>query len=550
LRAQLERAAAAARTRWSLVIALALLVPAALAAPAGTALDLRSVPSAEGEEAAMLRIINRDVVLLRARVGGLTPQQRVQRTQQRLRELPPSAIDQPLGALPSSFGSTEGVTIVVGERPLFSLVPADVEPESKQDLDALVRQTLARLEQVRIAWHKVHDGERLLRGAIRAAIATVLFGALVWLTYRGSRVLVAWMEKKRDILAARFPYVDWREFLARLAVGSMVLIQWLVLVSLVYAWLYAVLGGFDLTAPLAEKMHDWLIEKLIWIGDGLLDSLPGFATVAIVLLITRAIADLVRYFFEAVRKGRLRLRLFHRETAVATQRICTLAVWALGISVAYPYLPGSSTEAFKGISVLLGLTLTLGSAGLITQAMSGLVVIYSRSLARGDFVDINGVQGVVTEMNTLATKVVNVQNEEFTIPNSVVVSSPIRNYSKLEGSLGTLLTTKVTIGYDAPWRQVHAMLIDAALATPGVRTTPAPYVYQRALSDFYVEYELFASIDEAWRRVPILSDLHASILDAFNRHGVQILSPHYLGQPQRPVVIPEDRWFAAPARKP
>ena len=498
----------------------------------------------------MLRIINRDVVLLRARVGGLTPQQRVQRTQQRLRELPPSAIDQPLGALPSSFGSTEGVTIVVGERPLFSLVPADVEPESKQDLDALVRQTLERLEQVRIAWHKVHDGERLLRGAIRAAIATLLFGALVWLTYRGSRALVAWMEKKRDILAARFPYVDWREFLARLAVGSMVLVQWLVLVSLVYAWLYAVLGGFDLTAPLAEKMHAWLIEKLLWIGDGLIESLPGFATVAIVLLITRAIADLVRYFFEAVRKGRLRLRLFHRETAVATQRICTLAVWALGISVAYPYLPGSNTEAFKGISVLLGLTLTLGSAGLITQAMSGLVVIYSRSLAKGDFVDINGVQGVVTEMNTLATKVVNVQNEEFTIPNSVVVSSPIRNYSKLEGSLGTLLTTKVTIGYDAPWRQVHAMLIEAALATPGVRNTPAPYVYQRALSDFYVEYELFASIDEAWRRVPILSDLHASILDAFNRHGVQILSPHYLGQPARPVVVPEERWFATPARKP
>ena len=510
----------------------------------------RTAPAADGEEPAMLRILNRDVVLLRARVGGLPPRLRVQRTQQRLRELPPAAIDQPLGALPSTFGSIEGVTIVVGERPLFSLVPADVDPESKEDLDALVRQTLARLEQVRIAWHELHDGERLLRGAIRAAIATLLFGVLVWLTYRLGSVVVVWMEKKRDILAARFSYVDWREFLARLAVASMVLVQWLVLAALVYAWLYAVLGGFDVTSPLAERLHEWLIDKLAWLGDGLLDSLPGLATVLIVLVISRAIADVVRYFFDAVQKGRIRLGMFHPETAAATRRICTLVVWALGISIAYPYLPGSNTEAFKGISVLLGLVLTLGSAGLITQVMSGLVIVYSRSLVKGDFVDINGVQGVVTEMGALAIKVVNVQNEEVTIPNSVVVTSPIRNYSKLDTTLGTLVTTKVTIGYDAPWRQVHALLIGAALKTTGVRESPNPYVYQRSLSDFYVEYELFASIDEPWRRVPVLSELHANILDEFNQHGVQIMSPHYLGQPTKSVVVPEDRWFAEPARKP
>jgi small-conductance mechanosensitive channel len=272
--------------------------------------------------------------------------------------------------------------------------------------------------------------------------------------------------------------------------------------------------------------------------------------VAIVLFLTRAVVDLIRYFFEAVQKGRLRLRIFHPETAAATRRILTLVAWGLGISIAYPFVPGSSTDAFKGISVLVGLMLTLGSAGLITQAMSGLVVVYSRSLRKGDFVDINGVQGVVTEVAALAAKVVNVNNEEVTIPYSVVVASPIRNYSKLAGSQGTLITTKVTIGYDAPWRQVHAMLIEAARKTLGVRETPAPYVYQRALSDFYVEYELFASIDEPSRRVPVLSALHASILDEFNRHGVQIMSPHYLGQPSSAVVIPEQRWFAAPAREP
>ena len=130
------------------------------------------------------------------------------------------------------------------------------------------------------------------------------------------------------------------------------------------------------------------------------------------------------------------------------------------------------------------------------------------------------------------------------------MSSPIRNFSKLGARQGTLLTTRVTLGYEVPWRQAHALLLGAARKTAEIRDVPAPYVYQRALSDFYVEYELFASIDEPARRIPVLSALHASILDEFNQHGVQIMSPHYLGQPQQPLVVPEERWYAQPARKP
>jgi small-conductance mechanosensitive channel len=175
------------------------------------------------------------------------------------------------------------------------------------------------------------------------------------------------------------------------------------------------------------------------------------------------------------------------------------------------------------------------------------VIVYSRALRTGDFVRIGDVEGVVSEVASLATKVVNVRNEEITIPNSVLISTPIHNYSKLAGSEGTLLTCKVTIGYDAPWRQVHAMLIAAANKTPSVRRTPSPYVYQRALSDFYVEYELFVHIDNARDRVPILSALHASIQDEFNANGVQIMSPHFFSQPDQPVVVPRTQWFEPPA---
>ncbi len=541
----------AMRKQWRAALSGAVLALLALPASAGDAPGpVRAATQENADEPAMLRVLNRDVVMLRAHVSGLTPQQRVQNTVLRLRALPPTAIDEPLGALPTTVGDAKGMTLVVGERPLFALVEGDLDPEGRQNLDALVKQSLARLEEIRVAWHELHDGRRLVIGTVRTAVATLVLGFLIWITYYAGRLAVVWMEKKRDVLAARFPYVDWREFLARLTVGTMQLAQWLVLAALGYAWVYFVLDSFDLTSPLAGTLGQWLAEKVEWLGEGILESLPGLATAAIVLVLTRAVVDLIRYFFEAVRTNRLRILLFHPETADATQRIFTILAWALGISVAYPLLPGSSSNAFKGISVLLGVMVTLGSSGLITQMMSGLVVVYSRSLHKGNFVDINGVQGVVTEVGALAIKVVNVNNEEVTIPNSVIVSNPIRNYSKLGGSEGTLLTTKVTIGYDAPWRQVQALLTGAAHKTAGVRRTPAPYVYQRALSDFFVEYELFASIDDPLQRIPLLSALHASILDEFNAHGVQIMSPHFVLQPRQAVLVGKDDAYAAPAEPP
>ncbi|HET9208108.1 MAG TPA: mechanosensitive ion channel domain-containing protein [Burkholderiaceae bacterium] len=499
---------------------------------------------------ATLRLLNREVVTLRVRIAGNTPQARVERAKERLKEMPPTAIRDPIQTVSVSLGDIKGVQFVLGDRLMFSLAEGDVDPEANQPFDALVSQTQARLEQVRTAWHETNDHRYLLQGAVRSGVATVLLAVLIWISYRASRVAVERMEKWRDRLAARFPYVDWREFLARLAVGSMQLVQWSVLLALIYWWAFFVLGSFAATAPIARSLGAWLREKIEWIADGTLHSLPGLATVAVVLLLTRAIVYVLGYFFEAVHQGRLRLSLFHPETVSATRRIFEVLIWGLGVAAAYPYLPGASSDAFKGVSVLIGLMITVGSAGLITQAMSGLVIVYSRSLRKGDFVDINGVQGVVTEVASLATKVVDVRNEEITIPNAVVIASPIRNYTKLGATQGTLLTTEVTIGYDTPWRQVHALLIGAARKTEGVRAAPEPYVFQRALSDFYVKYELFASIDQAAQRIPILSALHASILDEFNAHGVQIMSPHFLAQPDKPVVVPGDQWYAAPARRP
>lgn len=519
------------------------------AASAPAAAPRLVVPPVPAVEPATLRLLNRDIATFRSAIAGAAPDKRVEHARQRFRELPESAVDLPLRAVPFEFEASAGVQFMLGDIPLFAVFEGDVDAANRQTLELLSRQTLQRLEDARKAWHATRDRPLLLLGLAKAAAGTAVLLLLAWVAQRGIRRVVRWLEEQRDRLAASRSGVDWRELLARLVIGTINLVQWLLLGVLGYAWLQYLLASFVATQPLSERLGDWFWGKLTWVVDGAIGSVPGIATVIVVLLLTRALADVLGYFFGAVQQGRLQLPMLHRETTTATRRIVTLIVWGLGIAIAYPYLPGSSSEAFKGLSVLFGVMISLGSAGLVTQAMSGLVVIYARALRKGDFVDINGVQGVVTEVASLAIKLVNVRNVEITIPNSVIVSSPIHNYSKLAGTQGTLLTTTITIGYDTPWRQVHALLEEAARRTPGVRSAPAPYVFQRALGDFYVEYELFVSIDRAIERIPIQSALHAAILDAFNEHGVQIMSPHFRSQPDQPVLVPKSDFYRAPARR-
>jgi small-conductance mechanosensitive channel len=211
-------------------------------------------------------------------------------------------------------------------------------------------------------------------------------------------------------------------------------------------------------------------------------------------------------------------------------------VWLITIAAAYPYLPGSGSEAFKGMSLVVGLGLSLGSTGIVAQAMSGLVVIYSRALSRGDCVRIGETEGVVTEVHLLSTRLFTIQGEEVTIPNTVVVNGAVTNFGRARSGQGALVSTKVSIGYDAPWRQVHALLLQAAKETTGLRAEPAPYVLQRGLDDFYVQYELIAAVEKPVDRPLVASALHARIQDAFNTAGVQIMSPHFVLQPRNPVL--------------
>jgi small-conductance mechanosensitive channel len=261
--------------------------------------------------------------------------------------------------------------------------------------------------------------------------------------------------------------------------------------------------------------------------------------VVVIFSITRLVSRLASLLFDSVERGQIKMRGVHPDTADATRRIATVLLWIFGIALAYPYIPGSNSEAFKGISVLVGLMVSMGSSGVINQAMSGLVVVFSRALKAGEYVCVGEFEGTVTEVGGLSTKIRTPRNEEINIPNALLVSSTTKNYSRLAKERGVMVFATVAIGYMAPWRRVHELLIEAARRTNGLRRDPAPFVRQSSLSSFYVEYAINAYLERPDSRIETLSNLHANIQDTFNDAAIQIMTPAFESQPEEPVLAPK-----------
>jgi small-conductance mechanosensitive channel len=262
--------------------------------------------------------------------------------------------------------------------------------------------------------------------------------------------------------------------------------------------------------------------------------------IALILLLARLIARLASLLFDAAESGRISLPGVFPETARPTRRIVVAISYVFALVACYPYLPGSGSDAFKGMTVLIGLMISLGGSGVINQAMSGLVLMYTRAHQVGDYVRIGETEGVVTALDMLATKIRTSKREEVTIPNSVVLGTATKNFTRLAGKDGVILHTAVTIGYSAPWRKVHELLIAAANRTAGLKKQPPAFVVQTALSDFYVEYQLNAHLEQPETRMAVLGTLHSNIQDTFNEAGVAIVSPHYEVDPPDPMPPAEN----------
>ena len=497
-------------------------------------------------EEATLEFNFRPIVTFRTLFLGATPAARAKRSLARLNQLTAQQMAQPVVRTPFALEEIKGIGLSVGDVMVFTLLPGDLDHEENLTLEQAARRAELTLIDALQAEREQRRPAQLFKSIAYAGLASVLSFAVLWLVSRAARLAVARVQRVIEREDAS-PKLRWARHGWSLVLRLTQLVLGFLWLSVAYLWLTFVLSQFPLTEPLANKLGGFLYRLLGGLGSGLIEALPGLTTVLVILLLTRAVDEAIGSFFLAVKQGRTQVRGLHQETVSATHRIVSVLVWGFGIAVAYPFIPMSNSDAFKGLSVMFGFMLTIGSAGIVNQLMSGLVLVYSRALSVGDFVDIGGTVGVVSEVGVLSTKIIDMRNEEVTIPNAVLVGNSIRNYSRLAGERGTLVSTKVTIGYDTPWRQVHAMLIAAAEQTPGLRGEPKPFVYQRALADFYVEYELFAYMDQPLNRVPVLSALHGNIQDQFNTYGVQIMSPHFVEQPGKDVVVAPAKWYAAPA---
>jgi small-conductance mechanosensitive channel len=391
----------------------------------------------------------------------------------------------------------------------------------------------------------------MIPALINISIAILILIVLVWLL----RTVRIWTLRRLEKIAAlpeRFPRIagDLRPQLIQGAQSVIRMITTGIMLFLGYLWLVYSLEQFPYSAAWGNQLGEFLVSLFLDFGRGALAAIPGLIAVVIVIFIARWCVRVLNVVFKEMDRGRLSLPGLERETARTTQTLLIAAVWLFALVVAYPFIPGSDTEAFKGLSVLVGLMITLGSTGLINQVISGLFVIYSRSLRPGDYVRIGDIDGQVMNVGFLATKLKTPRQEEITLPHSVLVGAATTNYSRLAGDDGMVVTVSVTIGYDVPWRQVHSLLLLGAARTRGIRSEPPPRVLQRELSDFYVQYHLMAHLQEGENRAEVISELHAQIQDAFNEFGAQIMSPHFESQPEKKVFVPKPEWHAAPASPP
>jgi small-conductance mechanosensitive channel len=292
-----------------------------------------------------------------------------------------------------------------------------------------------------------------------------------------------------------------------------------------------------------------VLGPLITIGRGLATIIPDLIFLAILFIITRWGLKLIRLFFNAVGRGEVSLAGFDAAWADATYRLVRVAVIILVLVVAYPYIPGSESEAFKGISIFMGVLFSLGASSAVSNMIAGYLITYRRAFKAGDRVKIGDALGDVTEMRLQVTHLRTVKNEEVIVPNSNILNNEVVNYSSLARKQGLILHTTVAINYSTPWRQVEAMLLAAAERTRGLLKQPAPFVLQKALGDFAVTYEINVYCDNAQAMGVLYTELHRNILDVFNEYGVQIMVPAYEGDPETPKVVPKDQWYSAPARK-
>ena len=435
-------------------------------------------------------------------------------------------------------------------KAIFRVLEADAESEG------VIRTVLADTIGNTIA-ESINDYRHdrrpavLTKNALYAFGSTLVMVALLYGVLWGFRRLNNYLEGRVKLHMQKLEERSQRIFqggqLWGILHSALGMLRGLVVILIIYIFANFALSLFPQTRYSAQRLFQFVVGPLSRIVNALIDFIPDFLFLVVVFLIMRYALKLARGMFAAIDKKRLQIKGFEADWAWPTYRIVRMGIIVFALVIAYPFIPGSDSAAFKGVSVLLGVLFSLGSTSVISNVIAGYTMTYRRAFRIGDRVKIGDTVGDVTEMRILVTHLKTPKNEEVVIPNSTILNGEVTNYSTMARDQGLILHTTVGIGYDVPWRQVEAMMLLAAEKTEGLLKEPQPFIRQKSLGDYAVNYELNAYCDNASEMVELYTKMHRNIQDIFNENGVQIMSPAYKADPDEPKVVPKEQWYTPPA---
>lgn len=464
-----------------------------------------------------------------AKRGGHTPQQRAVMNATAITEL-----GKRFNLKPDSLylESSDIVTdLMYGDKVLASFTDQDGlwEGRTRDQLAADKRQIVVdKLKDMKKEHSLWQLGKRIIFFVLVLLGQYLLFWATTWL-FKKLKIRIQRLKdtKLKPISIQDYELLDTQKqvnlliFLANILRYAFMLLQLVLTVPLLFSI-------FPQTEKLAYQIFSYIWNPVKSIFGGVIDYIPNLFTIFVICLAVKYLVRLVHYLATEVQSDRLKLNGFYPDWAMPTFHIIRFLLYAFMIAMIYPYLPGSDSGVFQGISVFVGLIVSLGSSTVIGNIIAGLVITYMRPFKLGDRIKLNDTTGNVIEKTPLVIRIRTPKNELVTIPNSFIMSSHTVNYSASARTYGLIIHAEVSIGYDVPWRKVHSLLLKAAQATQGVAADPEPFVLETELQDWYPVYQINAYITEADQLAQIYSNLYQSIQDVFAEADVEIMSPHYM----------------------
>ena len=433
-------------------------------------------------------------------------------------------------------------SIYIGKHLLMDVIDADARLEGVER-NILAEVKLGAIREAIASYRRDRTASDLAYDIVKAIGGTGLFFLLI--------LGLRWITRKvRELFESRYKTrleeveVKSRKLLRVEQVGRTMLFFLRVLlltVALVAFYIYVntTLSLFPWTRAVGNELLDYLIMPLISIGKGILGFLPDLIFLVILFYIVKLLLQALQGFFSTIARGEISFVDFEPEWAWPTYRIVRVVVLIFALVVAYPYIPGSESEAFKALGIFLGVLLSLGSSSFMANIIAGYLLTYRRAFKKGDIVQIGEVIGEVVDMRLLETHIHTPKNEGVVLPNTTITNGQVINFSKLAKQKGLVLHTTVSIGYEVPCRQVEALLIMAAKRTKGMLTTREPFVLHKNLGDFGIQYEINVYSDKPQNMPTLYSNLHRNIEDVFNEYGVSIMTPAYVADPQTPKSVPK-----------